>query len=48
MAEGMILDGKKVANEIYDKLENVVTEYILPVFGDDIVAKAAFIGCYNK
>lgn len=31
-----------------DQIEKVVSEYILPVFGDDIVAKAAYIGFYNK
>ncbi len=37
-----------INNENIDKIEKVVTEYILPVFGDDIIAKAAYIGCYNK
>ena len=35
------------ANNI-DKIESIVSEYILPVFGDDIVSKAAYIGFYNK
>ena len=36
-----------VSKDIYERIEKTVTEYILPVFGDDIVAKAAYIGCYN-
>lgn len=37
-----------VSKDSFDKIEKIVTEYILPVFGDDIVAQAAYIGCYNK
>lgn len=37
-----------VSKDSFDRIEKVVTEYILPVFGDDIVAQAAYIGCYNK
>lgn len=31
-----------------DAIEKVVSDYILPVFGDNTVAKAAFIGFYNR
>ena len=37
-----------VSQDSFNRIEKIVTEYILPVFGDDIVAQAAYIGCYNK
>lgn len=30
------------------KIEKIVSKEILPVFGDDIISKAAYIGFYNK
>lgn len=39
---------RMITKDIYESIEKVVTSDILPVFGDDIVAQAAFIGCYNK
>ena len=39
---------KIVNSNNIEKIEKIVTEEILPVFGDDIVSKAAYIGTYNR
>lgn len=37
-----------VNKENVDAIEKIVVDEILPTFGEDVVAKAAFIGFYNK
>ena len=37
-----------INNNNFDAIEKIVTDEILPVFGNDLIAKAAYIGFYNK
>ena len=40
--------GRFVTSMNVDKIEQIVKDEILPRFGDDLVAQAAFIGVYNS
>jgi hypothetical protein len=40
--------GRLVTDYNISAIEHIVTDQILPVFGDDLVAKGAFIGSYNS
>ena len=41
-------DSYLINDKTYPKVIDVVEKYIIPVFGDDIVAKARFISFYNR
>lgn len=39
---------KLVNDNNVDAIENVVQEYILPIFGEDVISMAAFVSFYNR